>query len=113
MQKARDLIAEREIAKVVAKIGDREILILSKGEIMASLTRTLCKGGWTTTTLIHDEIVIRPSIRFDSKHSALQKLNRETELALRNYEKRKRVAAGDPRRQHLQLPTLRLMKYIF
>ena len=79
----------------MAKIGDKEARILSKavektdGEIMTSLSRTLCEGGWTTTTLIHDEIVIRPSIRFDSKHSALQKLNRETELALRNYEKRK------------------------
>ena len=56
---------------------------------MASLSRTMCKRGWTTTTLIHDEIVIRPSIRFDSKYSELQELNRETELALRNYEERK------------------------
>ena len=56
---------------------------------MASLSRTLCKAGWATTNLIHDEIVIRPSIRFYSKHSELQELNRGTELALRSYEERK------------------------
>ena len=55
---------------------------------MASLSRTLCKAGWATTNLIHDEIVIRPSFRFESP-SELQELNRETEPALRNYEERK------------------------
>ena len=62
---------------------------------MASLSRTLCKAGWATTNLIHDEIVIRPSFRFESP-SELQELKRETEIALRNCEERKGLPPGGP-----------------
>ena len=56
---------------------------------MCELSAHLNEQGWETTTLIHDEIVIRKSNRFADLNEELAQLNHMTKLSLRNSENRR------------------------
>ena len=73
-------------------MNDRPLRVLSRAverveeEIMATLSAHLKEQGWVTTSLIHDEIIIRNSILFLNSEDELRALERASKLNLRTFE---------------------------
>ena len=92
VKEARTLISLDEIDAGRASIGDRPTRVLSRAverieeQIMSSLISHLKGEGWATSSLIHDEIVIRPSTRFGNPNIEMQSLDIQTKLNFRAFE---------------------------
>ena len=86
------LITDDEIKTGRAKFGDKASRILSRAverieeEIISTLSTDLKEQGWVTSSLIHDEIVIRHSNRFTNPHDEMAHLERTTKLSFKKFE---------------------------
>ena len=89
---ARVLIVEDEVRNGRASQGDKPTKILSRAverieeELMAMIISHLGGQGWSTTSLIHDEITIQHSVKFLNQNEELQFLTTAAKLSLRNFE---------------------------
>ena len=89
---ARVLITDDEIKHGRANEIDKPARILSRAveraevAIISALSAHLHEHGWITTTLIHDEIVIRHSNRFLNQNDEVQNLDRISKMNLRSFE---------------------------
>ena len=85
------LIIDDEIKACRASPGDKPTKILSRTverveeEIIAVLISHLKEQGWVTSSLIHDEIVVRHSNRFFSPNEELQSLCHNSKLGFRAF----------------------------
>ena len=92
IKRARVLITDDEIKVGNAKATDKPARILSRAverveeELMSMLSSLLKEQGWTTSSLIHDEITIRHSTRFLNSNDELQSLSHFANLNLRSFE---------------------------
>ena len=92
IKEARVLIVDDEVKHGRATYGDKPTKTLSRAvekveeELMAMLISSLRRGGWETTSLIHDEVTIRDSFRFSNTNDEMQSLTATTNLSLRNFE---------------------------
>ena len=92
IKEARVLIVDDEVKHGRATYGDKPTRTLSRAvekveeELMAMLISSLRRGGWETTSLIHDEVTIRDSFRFSNTNDEMQSLTATTNLSLRNFE---------------------------
>ena len=86
IKEARVLITDDEIKAGRASPGDKPTMILSRAvegveeEIIAALSSHLKEQCWVTSSLIHDEIVIRHSNRFLSPNEELQSLSHNSKF---------------------------------
>ena len=89
---ARALITDEEIRFGKAAMTDKPARILSRAVerveegIMSALSAHLREYGWITSTLIHDELVIRHSNRFLNQNDEMQNLDRISKMNLRSFE---------------------------
>ena len=90
--KARVLVTDNEVRKGAASAHWKETKTLSRAiekieeEITQNLSIRLADKGWTTTTLIHDELILSHSACFPSRCDEIDALRLETTLALRCFE---------------------------
>ena len=89
---ARTLITDDEVRFGKAAMTDKPTRILSRAverveeEITSALSAHLREHGWITSTLIHDEIVIRHSNQFLNQNDEAQNLDRISKMNLRSFE---------------------------
>ena len=92
ISKIRVIIADTEIQSGRVPASTKDTRILSKvverveEEIMSSLSKKLLERSWHTTTLIHDELILKQSARFSSHSEESASLNSEASFSLREYE---------------------------
>ena len=92
IKQARTLVHDDEIKAGKAKMSDKPLRVLSRAverveeEIMTTLSAHLNEQGWVTTSLIHDEIIIRNSILFLNPEDEIRALERASKLSLRTFE---------------------------
>ena len=91
IKEARVLITDDEIKAGRASPGDKPTKILSRTvervgeEIIAALSSHLKEQSWVTSSLIHDELVVRHSNRFLSSNEELQSLCHNSKLGFRAF----------------------------
>ena len=92
VMKARTLIADMEVREGRASASMKDTKILSKTvekieeEITGFLSCRLAESGWRTSTLIHDELIIKPSQCFTNHSDELTMLTHGSTTALRIFE---------------------------
>ena len=90
--KIRAVVVDIEVQSNRASAKTKDTKTLSKTverieeRIMGSLSGKLAEKGWATTTLIHDELILKHSARFENHSDESTSLARDSASALRIFE---------------------------
>jgi hypothetical protein len=92
VKKARGLIVDSEKKNSRASDHEKETRVISRAververSIMENLEACLTLKGWTTSTLLHDEIIIQPHVDSRKQCDILEKLFNDSKIVLRCFE---------------------------
>ena len=90
--KARNLTVDSELRNGKASRKEKEARVLSRAaerterELIDNLEANLTLKGWSTSTLIHDEIIIQHPGDNRIRHDLLAALTRDAKLVVRTFE---------------------------